>query len=85
MKIKRTPIVYWTEDSGDTCKSSLKNQSIQILKTNAGGVVSLAHDFKRADEKKEQLVIEAVRLALAKAKEKGIRFMTVSELLNGKN
>ena len=81
---KRVPIVYWTEDSGDTCKSCLKNQGIQILKANAGGAVSLAHDFNRADERTEQLVVESVRLALVKAKENRMRVMTVSELLNGK-
>ena len=84
LMIKRVPIVYWTEDSGDTCQSGLKNQRIQILQTNAGGAVSLAHDFNRADEKTEQLVVESVRLALVKAKENRMRVMTVSELLNGK-
>jgi peptidoglycan/xylan/chitin deacetylase (PgdA/CDA1 family) len=83
LMIQRVPIIYWTQDSGDTCQSCLKNQSIQLLKTNAGGAVTLIHDFNRAEEKTEQLVLESVRLALVEAKEKQMRVMTVSELLNG--
>ena len=81
--IKRVPIVYWTDDSGDTWKSKPQSDRIAILATNAGGTVSLAHDFNRPDEKAERLVLESVRLALAAAKEKGMRILTISELLNG--
>ena len=81
----RVPIIYWTHDSGDSCKSVLDNKKIQILKTDADGTVCLAHDFNRFSEETEQSLIESVRLALETAAEKGMRVMTVSELLNGKN
>lgn len=82
--VHRVPIIYWTQDSGDTGQSHLKNKNIQIVKTNAGGAVTLIHDFNRAEERTEQLVLESVRLALTRAKEKQMQVMTVSELLNGK-
>jgi peptidoglycan/xylan/chitin deacetylase (PgdA/CDA1 family) len=81
----RIPIVYWTHDSGDTCKSVLENQKIQILTTNTNGAVCLAHDFNRSSEETEHSLIESVRLALEMASEKGMRVMSVSELLNNKN
>jgi peptidoglycan/xylan/chitin deacetylase (PgdA/CDA1 family) len=82
---KRIPIVYWTQDSGDTCKAVLENQKIQILTTNADGAVCLAHDFNRSNKEKEDSLIESIRLALETATKKGMRVMTVSELLNAGN
>ena len=82
---RRIPIVYWTHDSGDTCKTVLENQKIEILTTNADGAVCLAHDFNRSNKEKEDSLIESIRLALETATEKGMKLITVSELLNGGN
>lgn len=81
---KRVPIVYWTLDSGDTSKSKPDNQKIELLTPNAQGTVSLAHDFNRSNENTEHLILESLRLALEKAKEKGMQVITVSELLNSR-
>lgn len=82
---RRIPIVYWTHDSGDTCKSVLDNQKLQIPTTNSNGTVCLAHDFNRLNEETEQSLIDSFRLALEMASEKGMRVMTISELLNSGN
>jgi peptidoglycan/xylan/chitin deacetylase (PgdA/CDA1 family) len=82
---RRVPIIYWTDDSGDTGKSSPEKQNINIPITNTNGTVCLAHDFNRSNQEREHTLIESVREALEKATEKGMRIMTISELLNSKN
>jgi len=82
---RRVPIIYWTDDSGDTSKSSPEKQNINIPITNTNGTVCLAHDFNRSNTEKEDFLIESVRLALEIAVEKGMKIMTISELLNSKN
>jgi hypothetical protein len=54
-----------------------------MLAEEAGGAVSLSHDFDRSDDKTGRFVIESVRAALAMAGEQGMRLMTVSQLLDG--
>ena len=80
---RRTPIIYWTKDSGDSSKK-MNNYKIELLAANAQGTVVLAHDFKRSDEKSEHLILESILFALKRAKENGMRIMTVSELLNNR-
>ena len=82
---RRIPIVYWTHDSGDTSKSSPEKQKINIPTTNTNGTVCLAHDFNRTNTEKEDFLIESVRLALETAVEKGMKIITISELLNRKD
>jgi peptidoglycan/xylan/chitin deacetylase (PgdA/CDA1 family) len=81
--IKKVPIIYWTDDSGDTWKSRPNSDRIAVLVKNSGGTVSLIHDFNRSGEKVESWVLESVRLALTAVKGKGMRTLTVSELLDG--
>ncbi|KPL22674.1 MAG: hypothetical protein AMJ75_07595 [Phycisphaerae bacterium SM1_79] len=80
---RRVPIVYWSTDSGDTWQSKPDSHRIALLAKKAGGIVSLVHDFDRADDKVSRFVLESVRLALATAKDKGMRVLTVSELFDG--
>jgi len=82
---RRVPIIYWTDDSGDSWRSKPSRNRIATLAANAGGIVFLVHDFNRSDEGSENLLIESVRLALGRAAEKSMRVMTISELLNGGN
>lgn len=82
---RRVPIIYWTDDSGDSWPSKPANNRIEILARNVNGTVCLAHDFNRSNEEKEHSLIESIRLALEMAAEKGMRLMTVSELLKSEN
>jgi peptidoglycan/xylan/chitin deacetylase (PgdA/CDA1 family) len=84
--VHHVPIVYWLVDSGDTWLSPPDNQRVALLMKKTGGTVSLIHDFDRSDNlsdnRRGHLVLESVRLALAMAKDKGMRVLTVSELLD---
>ena len=82
---RRVPIIYWTDDSGDSWNSKSINNRLETLATNVNGTVCLAHDFNRSNEEKEDSLIESIRLAIETAAEKGMRVMTVSELLNCEN
>lgn len=78
----KVPIVYWSADSGDTWAEKPESNRVALLAKEAGGMVSLAHDFDRSDEKNDGFVLESVRAALAVAKENDMCLLTVSELLN---
>lgn len=78
---QRVPIVYWSVDSGDTWRRRPDSLRVAHLLERIGGGVSLAHDFDRKNEDTNMFVIESVRAALAMAAEKGIRVLTISELL----
>ena len=80
--IRQVPIVYWSVDSGDTWQEIPDNLRVAQLAERAGGVVSLAHDFDRKNENTSRYVVESVRAALAMATDKGMRVLTVSELLD---
>ena len=80
--IRRVPIVYWSLDSGDTWQEKPDCRRIAILAEKAGGAVSLAHDFDRSNNDRSHFVVESVRAALAMAADKGMRLLTVSELLD---
>jgi peptidoglycan/xylan/chitin deacetylase (PgdA/CDA1 family) len=78
----RVPIVYWSADSGDTWTAKPASNRVALLAKEAGGAVSLAHDFDRSTDKTDRFVLESVRAALAMAREQDMRLMTVSELLD---
>lgn len=80
--IKQVPIVYWSMDSGDTWREMPDRQRLADVAAKEGGVVSLAHDFDRKNEKINQYVVESLRLLLSMAADKGMRVITVSELLD---
>jgi len=80
--IRRVPIVYWSLDSGDTWREEPDSRRVAILAEKAGGAVSLAHDFDRSHDDKIPFVVESVRAVLAMAADKGMRVLTVSELLD---
>jgi len=80
--VRQVPIVYWSIDSGDTWREKPDSRRVALLAEKAGGAVSLAHDFDRSNENTSQFVVESVRAALAMAAEKGMRVLTVSELLD---
>ena len=80
--IRQVPIVYWSIDSGDTWREMPDKHRVAQAAEKAGGVVSLAHDFDRKNENRSRYIVESVRAALAIAADKGMRVMTVSELLD---
>jgi len=80
--IRRVPIVFWSLDSGDTWRETPDSRRVAMLAEKAGGAVSLAHDFDRTKEETSRFVVESVRAVLAMTAEKGMRVMTVSELLD---
>jgi peptidoglycan/xylan/chitin deacetylase (PgdA/CDA1 family) len=79
----RVPIIYWSEDSGDTWPVTPETDRLASTAKKAGGVVSLAHDFDRSSDETDPFVLESTRAALVMAKEQNMRVMTVSQLLNG--
>lgn len=81
--IKNVPIIYWTDDSGDTWKSKPDCRKLADEVARKDGMVILAHDYNRKDTSKEPRLLESVRLALEAAAEKGMRVITISELLSG--
>jgi len=79
---RNVPIIYWTVDSGDTWLVKPDSSRVALLVEEMGGAVSLAHDFDRKNENTSRFVVDSVRAALAMAVNKGMRVLTVSELLN---
>ena len=45
-------------------------------------MVSLAHDFDRANNKTDRYVLESTRAIIAMAREQDMQLLTVSELLD---
>jgi peptidoglycan/xylan/chitin deacetylase (PgdA/CDA1 family) len=80
--LRQVPIVYWSIDSGDTWRRQPDSLRVALLAEKTGGAVSLAHDFDRSNENTSRFVVESVRAALAMAADKGMRVLTVSELLD---
>jgi peptidoglycan/xylan/chitin deacetylase (PgdA/CDA1 family) len=79
---KKVPIVFWTADCGDTWRVKPDSGRVALLAEKMGGAVALAHDFDRRNADTSRFVVESVRAALAMAAQKGMRVLTVSELLN---
>lgn len=80
--VRQVPIVYWSIDSGDTWRRQPDSLRVAMLAEKTGGAVSLAHDFDRSNENTNRFVVESVQAALAMAADKGMRVLTVSELLD---
>ena len=78
----QAPIVYWSVDSGDTWAARPESGRLAQLAKSAGGVVSLAHDFDRSDDRTDGFVLESLRAVLLTANETDMRAITVSQLLN---
>jgi len=83
--LHRVPIVYWTVDTGDTWPPSSrdKNRAASLIKKTCGAV-TLAHDFDRKREDTSKMILEVTGSLLEQAKIKGMRVVTVSELLKNK-
>jgi len=82
--VRRAPIFYWTLDSGDTWPAGMRDSrrvATTILSSRAGGAVVLAHDFDRTDEDINKMALDFIRLALCAAKKKGMKVVTLSELV----
>lgn len=77
----RVPIVYWLDDCGDTWQIQPDSKRASVMAREAGGTVSLAHDFDRSDDSVDQFVLESTRSVLSVAKEENMRILTLSELL----
>ena len=78
---RNVPVVYWSVDSGDTWRLKPDSHRVAQLLERTGGAVLLAHDFDRKNDNVNRFVTETVRAALAMAADKGVRVLTVSELL----
>ncbi len=81
---RKVPIVYWSSDLGDTWLDSIEPQKTADLININHGTVFLAHDFDRAENEigLENLILEAIQVALKTAKQSRMQVLTVSELLN---
>lgn len=80
--VKGVPVYYWSVVSGDTWapdKRDSKQAAVSAQK--AGGAVILAHDFDRTNDDVDKMVLDAISLSLLVAKEKGMKVMTLSELV----
>ena len=67
---------------GDTWQIKPDSNRLAKLAEKKKGVVSLAHDFDRRNENTSRFVVESVRAALAMAVNKGMRVLTVSQLVD---
>lgn len=79
--LKKVPIIYWTEDSGDTWKIKPEGDKIAKLIENSQGFITLFHDFNRGTREKESWVLESLQLALLRAKEKRMNIVTILEII----
>lgn len=81
----KVPIVYWTFDLGDTWSLEKKNKlRSRLSETQCGAAVVLAHDFDRENRNDDIIVLDSLRAMLSTAKQKGMRILTVSELIGNK-
>jgi len=84
--IHRVPVYYWTLVSGDTWPVEKRNfRRVAELAGNAGGAVSLAHDFDRADDSVDDFVLKSLSAALETAGQSGMKVRTLSELMSERN
>ena len=79
---KRSKIVYWSVDSGDTWTGGAPRdaQKVAAALAERGGAVALYHDFERRDPDGRRFVLESLENALKSAEKAGLECMTVSEL-----
>ncbi|MFC1738369.1 polysaccharide deacetylase family protein [Planctomycetota bacterium] len=84
LRIRRIPIFYWTLACGDTWPKDIRDsQTAARGASKMGGAVVLAHDY-RANDDGDKMVLDSISLSLLTAKEKGMKVMTLSELV-GRN
>lgn len=62
--------------------NELDSHRVALLVGKSGGAASLAHDFNRRDDSRDELVFSCTWSALAMAATRGMRVLTISELLN---
>ncbi len=81
---KRIPICTWTLDIRDTWPAeSRAREPVEEAIRRSGGAISLAHDFDRKESSTDDYVLATLRAILGLAKDAGIQFVTVTELLDG--
>lgn len=80
---KRSSIVYWTVDSGDTWTGGAPRDAAKVARAleERGGAVVLYHDFDRCDPRTCEFVIESLEHALNAAEAAGARCTTVIDLM----
>jgi peptidoglycan/xylan/chitin deacetylase (PgdA/CDA1 family) len=82
--VRKIPIFYWTLVSGDTWPEGKRNiQRTALLISKIGGAVVLAHDFDRASDGVDKMVLDCIKLSIITAKKNGMKAMTISELVRG--
>lgn len=82
---RKSPIVWWTHDSEDTCAGSLPavGNLVKSVVGYGGGVV-LMHDFDRRGDSaalRHEFVLETTASLIEGAARAGLRIMTAGELL----
>jgi peptidoglycan/xylan/chitin deacetylase (PgdA/CDA1 family) len=82
--LRNVPIIYWSLDTRDTWYPKPNNQRLSVLAKQAGGAVVLVHDFDRSDNAADDMVLKFIHSAIATAKIKNMRILTISEFLNYK-
>ena len=82
LMVCRVPILYWTLVCGDTWPAGKRDsRRASVLAAKAGGAVILTHDFDRTDHDINRVVLDSVVSSLSMAKERGMKVMTLSELM----
>jgi len=81
----RTPIVYWTIDSGDTWIDRPRDpdRAGRLSRERKGGVI-LIHDFDRKAEEMHRYALEALRSSLDAARELHLPVVTYSQLMGAR-
>jgi peptidoglycan/xylan/chitin deacetylase (PgdA/CDA1 family) len=80
--VRRAPIVYWTDDSGDTWPAERRGaQGFAASAGACGGAVVLLHDFDRANPAADERVVANVTTRVKQTMEAGRPIVTVSDLL----
>lgn len=80
LRRRGAPICWWTHDSGDTWPELPSVESVVDAVERDGGGVVLMHDFDREPER-HAYVLALTEALLTMARRKGLRVMTMSELL----
>jgi len=80
----KVPIYYWTIDIGDTRPEPKRAMMKRRYIDKAGAAIILVHDFDRESSDVDGMILDIVRDILSTAHTKGIRTLTISELLADK-
>jgi len=82
--LRRAPIVYWTEDSGDTWPAERRVAPGPASPVDPPGAVVLLHDFDRAKVEGNERVVGSVATRVRQTLEAGLPIVTASDLLQGR-